>query len=128
MSPSPESSLKTRRPPAPEPLRRKRVQPAPFSAFRRKPFQILLGFVTLVLLIDALVGERGLVERMKVRRQFREQAAALEAKKQENARLRELARRYAEDPSAIESLAREELGLLRPGELLFIIRDAKPAQ
>lgn len=128
MPPSPEPSSHTRRPPAPEPLRRKRVQPAHVSLFRRKPFQILLAFVTLVLLIDALVGERGLVERMKVRRQYREQAAALEAKRQENARLREIARRYAEDASAIESLAREELGLLRPGELLFIIKDAKPAQ
>jgi cell division protein FtsB len=37
-------------------------------------------------------------------------------------------RRLNDDPSAIESLARKELGLLRPGEVLFIVKDVKPAQ
>ena len=41
----------------------------------------------------------------------------------ENQRLREQARRYREDPSAIEELARKDLGLIKPGEKLFIIRD-----
>ena len=95
------------------------------AAFRRKPFQILLAFVTLVLLIDALVGERGLVERLRAREQHQESAALLAAARSENARLREKARLLKEDSSTIESLAREELGLLRPGELLFIIKDAK---
>ena len=108
-----------------EPLRRKRPQPAPVSAFRRKPFQILLAFVTLVLLIDALVGERGLVERLRAREQHQQAAAVLNAARAENARLREKARLLKEDSSTIESLARKELGLVRRGELLFIIKDAK---
>jgi len=123
-----DSPSQPRRPAAPEPLRRKRAQPAPISAFRRKPFQILLGFVTIVLLIDALVGERGLMERLRARHQHGEAASLLAAARAENARLREKARRLKEDSSAIESLAREELGLLRPGEVLFIIRDARPAK
>jgi cell division protein FtsB len=60
---------------------------------------------------------------MRVRRQYREAAASLEAIRMDNARLREDVRRFKEDPSAIESLAREELGLIRPGEVLFIIKD-----
>lgn len=117
-----------RRPSGPEPLRRKRVAPAPVSAFRRKPFQILLAFVTAVLFIDALVGERGLVERMRAGEQYRAARAELERLRQENATLREEMRRLNDDPSAIESLARKELGLLRPGEVLFIVKDVKPAQ
>jgi cell division protein FtsB len=31
-----------------------------------------------------------------------------------------------EDPNAIEELARRELGLIRPGETLFIIKDIPP--
>jgi cell division protein FtsB len=94
----------------------------------RRPLQLLLVFVTVVLLIDALVGERGLVERMKAGRLYLEAQAELEKIRQENARLLEEARRLKEDSSAIESLARRDLGLLRPGEVLFIIKDIKPAQ
>ena len=115
----------SRRPQQAEPLRRKRPQRAPVSAFRRKPFQLLLAFITLVMLIDALVGERGLVERLRAREQHQAAAALLTAARAENARLRERARLLKEDSSTIESLARKELGLLRPGELLFIIKDAK---
>jgi cell division protein FtsB len=44
----------------------------------------------------------------------------------ENAALREEARRLREDPAAIEEIARRELGLMSPGEKLFIIRDVDP--
>ena len=53
---------------------------------------------------------------------------ALAQKRQENTRLREQIRRLREDPATIESLAREELGLIRDGEVLFILRDADPAR
>ena len=124
----PESSPQIRKKAAPEPLRRKRVQPAQISVFRRKPFQILLIFVTAVLLIDALVGDRGVVERLRAGREYHNVAVSLDALRDENARLRESARRLKEDPSTIESLAREELGLVRPGELLFIVKDVKPTK
>jgi cell division protein FtsB len=90
--------------------------------------QILLAFVTFVLLIDALVGDRGLVERMQAGERYHQTAADLARLREENARLREQVRRLNEDPSLIESLARQDLGLLRPGEVLFIIKDVTPAK
>lgn len=128
MSPVPDSSPASRRPSGAEPLRRKRVAPAPSPTFLRKPVQILLAFVTGVLLIDALIGDRGLVERMRAGERFRQATVELERLRQDNARLRDRVRRLNEDPSLIESLARKELGLLRPGEVLFIIKDVKPAK
>ena len=111
-----------------EPLRRPRNGPAATPPPRRnKRLHLLLIFVTLVLLLDALVGEKGLLETIRARRQYRELTASIERLRSENARLREEARRLLEDPSAIESLAREELGLIRPGEMLFIVKDAKPS-
>ena len=37
--------------------------------------------------------------------------------------LRDMARRLREDPAAIEEQARRELGLIKPGEVLFIVKD-----
>ena len=92
---------------------------------RRRILNGLLVFATVVLLVDALVGDKGVVERMRARRQYAQEAAALDAIRRENAVMREKIQRLKDDPAAIESLAREELGLIRPGELLFILRDAQ---
>lgn len=113
----------------PEPLRGKRVQPAAPSTSltrRRKLLNILLAFAAGVLLIDALVGEKGLLEGVRARRAYEEAEASLNRLRAENVRLYKDQRRFSEDRAAIEALAREELGYIRPGELLFIIRDVTP--
>ena len=89
---------------------------------------MLLVFVTLVLVINALVGERGLMETLRARKQHQELVGSIERLRTENARLRDHARRLRTDPATIEALARQELGLIKPGEMLFIIKDAKSAQ
>jgi cell division protein FtsB len=121
-----DQKSETRRGGGAEPLRRKRVAPAPPAVFQRRTIHLLLIFVAVVLVVDALVGEKGLMESMRARRQYREVAASLDAVRRENAQMREEVRRLKEEPAAIESVAREQLGLIRPGELLFIITDDKP--
>jgi cell division protein FtsB len=83
----------------------------------------VLALVTAVLVIDAVVGEKGLVEIVRARRQHAELEQALAVAKATNAQLRGETRRLREDPKAIEELARRELGFIRPGEKLFIIKD-----
>jgi cell division protein FtsB len=85
----------------------------------------LILAVGCVLIIDALVGDRGLLAMLKAREQYRSLEAALVRSREENAHLREQARQLREDPQAIEEIARRELGLIRPGEKLFIIKDVK---
>jgi cell division protein FtsB len=99
--------------------------PAPSSLFRRRGVHLLLIFVTLVLIIDALIGEKGLMESMHAQRQYRELSASLDRLRRDNSNLRDEARRLKEDPATIESLAREQLGLIRPGEIMFILKDLK---
>jgi cell division protein FtsB len=111
---------------APPPLRRRRARPvvqAP-SPVRRRLLNYILALVTVVLVVDALVGDKGLIETTRARRQYADVAASLTALRQQNARLRDDIRRLKEDPGTIESIAREELGLMRPGELLFVVKDA----
>ena len=96
------------------------------SSRGRRVARYVLAFVTAILVIDAVFGEKGLVALLKARREFEGVEASLANARAENARLREQARRLREDPAAIEEIARRELGLIKPGEKLFIIREAKP--
>ena len=84
---------------------------------------LFLGLVTAVLVALALVGERGLIQTVKARRDFEQVTDAIDDLRQENRRLRTVAERLRRDRSAIEDLARGELGLLRPGEQLFIVTE-----
>ena len=86
-----------------------------------------MAFATVVVLVDALVGEHGLAATLRARRIYDVGQARLARMRAENAALRDAARRLATDPRAIEALARTELGLIRPGEVLFVIKPAKPA-
>ncbi len=92
----------------------------------RRIARVVLVFVTAVLVIDAVVGDKGLTALLKARRDFEAVEAALVQARADNARLRDDARRLREDPAAIEEIARRELGLIKPGEKLFIIKDVKP--
>ena len=77
--------------------------------------------LTLAVLVDSLFGERGLPARGRVSDEMTQTREALGALKSENDDLREQIRRLQTDPSAIEAVARGELGLIRPGELLVLI-------
>jgi cell division protein FtsB len=79
----------------------------------------------IVLIMDGLVGDRGLMAMLRARRQYDELSASLAHQRAENERLRNEAARLRNDPAAIEELARRELGLIRPGEKVFIIKDLK---
>src|SRR5262245_26491778 len=87
-----------------------------------------LGFITIVLVLDAIVGEKGLLTLLKARRDFHAIESALHLARRENDQLREKARRLRDDPGAIEEVARRELGLIKPGEKLFIIKDKQPGK
>ena len=109
------------------------MKPAPESSAigsqqrrRRRLFRYVLVFIACVLMVDALVGDKGLLVMLEARQQQRLLEQALEEARAENARLREEARRLREDPAAIEEIARRELGLIKPGERLFIIKDIGP--
>ena len=88
----------------------------------------LLIFVASVIVVDGLVGERGLLAILRARQEYDQVAASIAKQRAENARLRDEARRLRDDPAAIEEVARRELGLIRPGERLFIIKDIPAAK
>jgi len=93
---------------------------------RRRAIQYVLVLIGCVIIVDALVGEKGLLAMRKARQQYHALEGSLAAARAENDRMREEARRLKEDPAAIEDLALKELGLIKPGEKLFIVKDVPP--
>jgi cell division protein FtsB len=95
------------------------------TAQRLVTILLFIGIAALVL--NVLVGARGLPAVMKARRDHQVVSAELQRVREENNRLRHEVLRLRSDPSAIEELARRELGFISPGEKVFIVRDARPA-
>ena len=94
----------------------------------RRIVQALLVLVAAVIIVDGLIGDRGLLAMLRARHEYDDLAGSIARQRAENAHLRDTARRLREDPTAIEEIARRELGLIKPGERVFIIKDVKPAK
>jgi cell division protein FtsB len=98
---------------------------APALAPRRQPRRFwshAIFFASCVLLVNAIFGDKGLMDSMHARRTYAAAAQDLARIKRENAALRDRVRRLRSDPDTIESVARGELGLVRPGEILVTIK------
>lgn len=93
------------------------------AARTRRALQILLVVVTGAMVVDALVGDRGLLAMVRAQHAYADLEADIARLRAENNRLAEDVRRLTHDPAAIEEIARRELGLIRPGEKLFIVKD-----
>lgn len=105
------------------------AQPPASRATRyRRIIRMTLFAATLVVLVDAVVGDKGLLSLLEAKREHAAAMRALERARTENDALRTLARRLREDPSAIEAVARRDLGLIKPGEKVFIVKDVEPAR
>ncbi|MCP4572332.1 MAG: septum formation initiator family protein [bacterium] len=87
---------------------------------------LLWGAVLVVVAFALLaqLGENGVVSWWRLRQERQELQAEVERLEAANAMLENRLQAVAEDPEALERLAREEQGMLRPGEeAVTVIRD-----
>jgi cell division protein FtsB len=96
---------------------------ARFAPGRVSVAYLILLVAAVLLLGNAIAGESGFLTMRQARQQYEDLARSVAALREENARLREEIRRLNNDPAAVEEIARRELGLVRPGEKVFIVRD-----
>lgn len=80
-------------------------------------------FISCALGLNALIGERGLAETLRARQQLERTAAELTAVRRQNARLVDQIDALSRDPATIELIARDELGMIRKGEVLVLVKD-----
>lgn len=91
--------------------------------FRGGPraFRLAVAFAASVLLVNALIGERGLTFSMRARRDRAALTKEIASLRAENARLRARVQALTSDPAAIEAIARRDLGLLRRDEKVIVL-------
>ena len=82
-------------------------------------------FLGCVLLLDAVFGERGLFQTIRSRQDLLRVEREISDLARENAELRGEVRRLLQDPATLELVARQDLGLARPGEVLVVLTDVK---
>src|SRR4029077_4661068 len=108
------------------PAPRRRAPKPKSPARKRHVVRLLILFVASVIVVNGLVGDRGLLAMLRARQEYDALSASIARQRAENTRLPDTARRLREDPTAIEEIARRELGLIKPGERVFILKDVPP--
>ncbi len=94
------------------------------SSRRRWPW--FIAFLLFATLVAVSAGDRGLVRLFRLRAEHRRIEAKNAEIEADNARLREEVRRLREDRRTIEKIAREELGMACPREIVYQFAPAGP--
>ena len=101
------------------------AKPARQPGRSRRVLRAVLLAGAALLLVESLIGDRGLTAMLEARRQHQALQQSLDELRARNAALRHQARQLRENPDAIEEAARRDLNFTAPGEKVFIIKDAK---
>jgi cell division protein FtsB len=88
------------------------------SFLRRYGFRIAFGLLGLLLIHD-IFGSHGFLAMRRAKQEVEAERQRIEALEEENKRIGEDVHSLKTDPAAIERIAREEMGLARPGEKVF---------
>jgi cell division protein FtsB len=94
---------------------------------RRKAITLASIIAVVALVVGSLFGDRGFLQLVRQQQGAEALAREIEELRQENGHLAAEIAALRSDPRAIERLAREELGLCRPGETVFLIREEPPS-
>src|SRR5437899_1895867 len=82
----------------------------------------LLGLLMLVLVVHDIFGTHGFLAMRRTQQEIKKVNADLDQLNKENLQLEQEVRELKTDPHKIEKIARDELGLARPGEVIIKIR------
>ncbi|HWP86141.1 MAG TPA: septum formation initiator family protein [Terriglobia bacterium] len=85
------------------------------------------GFVLLAILINEVAGKSGYVSRQEQLRRIEALSREIEQLRQQNQSLTQRIHELRSDPEAIEEIAREQLHLARPGEIVVALPPAAPS-
>jgi len=88
----------------------------------RRTGRYVLLLVTLLLVANAFVGERGLIALLRANQAHARLQQVIDTLRADNGRLQRSAEALTDEPRVIEDFARGELGMISLGEQLIIVR------
>jgi|SRR6478735_6315327 len=104
-------------------------EPTRLDAPRLPPRQVerrwlrpLMMLIAMIVLADALIGDQSLSSGIRARQAYERLGTEVQTLRGQNERLRDEVRRLREDPGTIEYVARKDLGLAGPGEILVVVK------
>lgn len=89
--------------------------------FFRRNANWFLAIALALLLLQDVFGTHGLIAMRRSQQEAAQVKKEIDQIDEENRRLQESVRGLKSDPASIERIAREEMGLARPGERIFKI-------
>lgn len=92
--------------------------------FARKHLRELIVVAFCLLVVHDVFGEHGLIAMRRTQKEAQQIRREIQRLDEENRALQVRAKALKNDPRAIERVAREELNLAKPGELIFKLPQA----
>jgi cell division protein FtsB len=112
--------------PAPRASRGPRLKTAP--SFWGRYARIILGAAILLIGIHDILGPHGFIAMRKTQKEMDQLRTEVDRLNKENNDLADNAKALKSDPQAVERIAREDMGLARPGEMIFKLPAQPPAE
>lgn len=99
----------------------RKITPAEAAAYLRKHVRQILGLALFALLVHDVFGPHGFIAMRRTQKEIEQIREQIGKMNDENKTLTEQVNSLKSDPKSIERIAREEMGLARPGEMIFKI-------
>jgi cell division protein FtsB len=97
------------------------ISPSVAAAYVRQHGRQVLGLALFALLVHDVFGPHGFIAMRRTQKEIEQIREQIGKMNDENKSLAEQVTSLKSDPKAIERIAREEMGLARPGEMIFKI-------
>lgn len=97
----------------------------PSPSFFRRHARYFFALAFCLLLLQDVFGTHGLMAMHRSKAQIQNIQAQIDRLDKENHDLQQRIQNLKTDPSAVEKIARDRMGLARPGELIFSLPAAK---
>jgi len=94
------------------------------GAYFRNHARQILGIALFALLVHDVFGTHGFIAMRRTQKEIEQIREQIGKMNDENKSLAEQVNSLKTDPKSIERIAREEMGLARPGEMIFKLPDA----
>jgi cell division protein FtsB len=101
-----------------------KISPNEAAAYVRRNARQILGLALFALLVHDVFGAHGFIAMRRTQKEIEQIQQQIVKLNDENKSLSNQVTSLKTDPKAIERIAREEMGLARPGEIIYKLPDA----